>query len=893
MSLQKYWEKRDFKQTPEPRGKVVKAKDRLAFFIQKHDATRLHYDFRLELDGTLKSWAVPKGPSLDPADKRLAVHVEDHPLDYGTFEGIIPPHQYGAGTVLLWDKGSWLPQGDALAGYKKGHLKFELMGEKLNGRWALVRMGKPAANGKENWLLIKERDEEARSGKAADITTLRPESVLTGITEMAPDEASTARWTTGKPARGVPKSKSGKAKVLVADKAHSAAPVPKTKARPAKMPTPALGDIAGARKAKFPDSVQPQLATLTERAPEGEEWLCEVKFDGYRALARLDKTQVALYTRAGNDWTAKWQGIADVLKQLTPHQAWLDGEVVALDSEGKISFQALQNFARKGHDARLVYYVFDLVYLDGYDLSEVALLERKRLLQALLTTLGENDQVIYNDHLVGDAANVFQHACMHSLEGIVVKRADGRYVQTRSRAWLKLKCRHRQEFVIGGFTDPAGSRTGFGAILLGVNDEQGRLRYAGRVGTGFDQSKLTSLRKKFAAREIKTTPFHNPPTGAEARGVHWLKPELVAEINFAEWTGEGLVRHGSFIALRDDKPSREIVQEKPLSQRALREVETESAKQAAQAPSKSRQQPSAAAAHASVAGITITHPSRILFPGVAWTKLDLAHYYESVAAWILPHLKGRPLTLVRCPQGGGAHCFFQKHVNETIPDEIGRIEVPEDEGKAIYMLAESLPALIGLVQMGVLELHTWGSHQGKLDMADRIIFDLDPAPDLPWARVVEAAQIIRALLQEIGLRSFVKTTGGKGLHIALPIKPERPWATVKAFSKAIAEHLAATFPDRFTSKITKAKRNDKIFIDYLRNGSGATAVAAFSTRARPNAPVSTPLAWEELEQDVRADSFNLGNIAARLSALKADPWQDYFTLKQALSAKMLSTFGVT
>lgn len=876
MSLQKYWNKRDFEQTPEPRGKVAKNKSRLGFFIQKHDARRLHYDFRLELDGTLKSWAVPKGPSLNPADKRLAVHVEDHPLDYGTFEGIIPPRQYGAGTVLLWDQGTWIPQGDARAGYRKGHLKFQLEGEKLSGSWALVRMGKPGQQGKENWLLIKEHDDRARTGKDADITALRPDSVLSGATEISGDDASVARYTRGKPARGTKKI-SGRNTVSM-NKSITGASM-------------ATAEVAGARKKNMPALIKPQLATLTERAPDGEGWLCEAKFDGYRALARVDRAEVALYTRAGNDWTAKWQSIAEALSPLAPHQAWLDGEVVALDEQGKISFQALQNFARNGHEAPLVYYVFDLVYLDGFDLSEAPLLERKRLLEMLLVHLGDNPHVVYNDHLVGDAANLLEHACMHGLEGIIVKRADGRYLPARSRSWLKLKCRHRQEFVIGGYTNPGGSRTGFGAILLGVYDAQQQLRYAGRVGTGFDEVNLTRLLKKFSACEIKTAPFENPPSGADARGVHWMRPELVAEINFAEWTSDGRIRQGSFVALRDDKHSTDIVQEQPLSKSALRSVEQDTVQHAKQPAAKVKKQPAASAA-LTVAGINITHPSRILFPDVQWTKADLARYYENVADWILPHVQQRPLTLVRCPQGGGAHCFFQKNVNETVPDEIGRIEVPEDQGKAIYMLANDVPALISLVQIGVLELHTWGSHQGKLDYPDRIIFDLDPAPGLPWPRVVEAAQLIRTLLSELGLTSFVKTTGGKGLHVTLPIKPERTWAAIKAFTKAIAEHLAQTFPDRFTANISKAKRNNKIFVDYLRNGSGATAVAAFSTRARPNAPVSVPLAWEELEQDVRADSFNLGNIHARLAALHDDPWEEYFSLRQRVTSKMLNSFGV-
>lgn len=876
MSLQKYWNKRDFEQTPEPRGKVAKNKTRLGFFIQKHAARRLHYDFRLELDGTLKSWAVPKGPSLNPADKRLAVHVEDHPLDYGTFEGIIPPNQYGAGTVLLWDKGIWMPQGNAREGYRKGHLKFQLEGEKLSGGWALVRMGKPAQQGKENWLLIKEHDAQARSGKDANIIALRPESVLTGSKEISADDVTVARYTSDRAAHDN-KKMSGR-KTASGHKSIT-------------DPSMAAAEVAGARKKTLPGLIKPQLATLTERAPEGEGWLCEVKFDGYRALARVDRTEVALYTRAGHDWTAKWQSIAEALSPLASHQAWLDGEVVALDEQGKISFQALQNFARDGRAAPLVYYVFDLIYLDGFDLSEAPLLERKRLLRMLLATMGDNPHVVYNDHVVGDAADILEHACMHGLEGIIVKRADGRYLPTRSRSWLKLKCRHRQEFVIGGYTNPGGSRTGFGAILLGVYDEQQQLRYAGRVGTGFDEVNLTRLLEKFSAREIKTAPFKNPPTGADARGVHWMRPDLVAEINFAEWTGDGRIRQGSFVALRDDKLSKDIVQERPLSKSAVRRAERDTAQRVEQPAAKVKKQPAASAA-LTVAGINISHPSRILFPGAQWTKADLAHYYENVADWILPHLRQRPLTLVRCPQGGGAHCFFQKNVNETVPDEIGRIEVPEDQGKAIYMLANDVPALISLVQIGVLELHTWGSHQGKLEYPDRIIFDLDPAPGLPWPRVVEAAQLIRALLGEVGLTSFVKTTGGKGLHIALPIKPERTWTEVKAFTKAIAEHLAQTLPDRFTANISKAKRTDKIFVDYLRNGLGATAVAAFSTRARPNAPVSVPLAWEELERNVRSDSFNLANIHARLSALRADPWEEYFSLKQRITSKMLKSFDL-
>ena len=616
-----------------------------------------------------------------------------------------------------------------------------------------------------------------------------------------------------------------------------------------------------------------------------------ILFDGYRALCRVEQGKAQLYTRAGNGWTKKWAGIAHAAATLPVEQAWLDGEVVAISEDGSISFQALQNMARDGEAARLAYYVFDLVYLNGYDLSEVPLLERKRLLKTLLADVDPNGAIFYSDHIIGDAQNVFTHACMHNLEGIVVKRADASYTQSRSRSWLKIKCQHRQEFVIGGYTNPAGSRAGFGALLLGVYDSNHQLQYSGRVGTGFGTALLEALSKKFPRLGQKTSPFNNPPTGAEARGVHWLKPELIGEVSFAEWTESGVIRHASFVGLRTDKPGHEIVREIPLTKSGL---------PVARSGTSVKSQHTALAdkvdipvnKEARVAGVALSNPSRILFPDVGWTKLDLAHYYENVAEWILPHLHKRPLTLVRCPHGGGSQCFFQKHVKESIPKEVDHVEVPEEDSTATYMMANRLPAIIGLVQMGVLELHTWGSQEGHLNLPDRIIFDLDPAPDLEWIQVIQAAQLVRALLEEIGLKSFVKTTGGKGLHVAVPIKPERPWAEIKAFTRAIAEHLAVTLPERFTSKMTKAKRTNKIFIDYLRNASGATAVAAFSTRARPNAPVSVPITWEELNIDLHSDTFTLSNIDQRLSQIKEDPWAEYFELKQRVTATMLRKFGL-
>lgn len=885
MGLQKYWDKRDFSVTPEPRGEIVKTGSELSYYIQEHHARRLHYDFRLELEGTLKSWAVPKGPSLDPSEKRLAVHVEDHPLEYGTFEGDIPEHQYGAGHVKLWDRGVWTPIGDARQGYRKGRLKFRLEGVKLAGVWNLVRMP-PREEGKENWLLIKEDDEEARTGEEAHITTLRPESV----SDNPPGTRKI--WQSNRAVDAPPESPKSKT-----------AKGAKTKKAALAISSAGLAKIEGAQKSALPDLITPQLATLAPHAPEGNDWLSEIKFDGYRAVTSIKNGKARMYTRAGNDWTDKWAQIADVVGDLPVNEAWLDGEVVALDEQGNVSFQALQNMARSSKQARLAYYVFDLVHFDGYDLSRTPLIERKRLLQEILSAAPESGLLLYSDHIQGGAQQVFEHACMHGLEGIVVKRADAGYQQTRGRSWLKVKCLQRQEFVIGGYTEPAGSREEFGALLVGVYDDKKRLVYAGRVGTGFDAALLKSISRDLKKLEQNKPAFHNPPKGYEAKGVHWLKPELVAEINFAQWTDSGSIRHASFAGLRKDKPAQDIVREEPLSERDLKQEEKKAAKAESTKTSNTKkgataepEPPHRSAAMtgknrvASVAGIKITHPSKILFPGIGLTKLELAQYYERVADWILPHLKDRPLTLVRCPDGGEKECFFQKNAKETIPESVGRIEVPVD-GTSTYMEAESVEALIGLVQMGVLELHTWGSHEGALEKPDRMIFDIDPAEGLGWERVVEAALLIRSLLVEIGLKTFLKTTGGKGLHVVVPLKPEHGWDEVKAFSKSVAEHLSDTLPDRFTANMSKSKRTNRIFIDYLRNGLGATAVAAYSTRAKPNAPVSVPIAWEELNAEVRSNTFNVRNIFERLESLKQDPWKDYFKLQQRLTKDMLKIFS--
>lgn len=864
MGLEKYWQKRDFDITPEPRGSAKASGSELAFYIQKHHARRLHYDFRLELQGTLKSWAVPKGPSLDPKDKRLAVHVEDHPLEYGTFEGDIPAHQYGAGHVILWDQGVWEPIGDAVKGYREGSLKFHLHGEKLSGKWALVRMKGKDDGDKENWLLIKEKDEEARTGDEANITENMPDSV----------KVQTARSTN--------KTKTSRKKTI---------------AQPLKKTAAASGNSLSKKLMKpMPASLKPQLATLAQRAPRGDEWLAELKFDGYRALAKLENGKAVIYSRNGNDVSKKWAVITEALAELPAEQAWLDGEVVAIRPDGTISFQELQNAMRLGKDVQLAYFIFDLLYLNGNDLTGLPLIQRKELLQALLAEVDKESPLHFSDHIEGQADEIFEHACMHSQEGIIVKRKDGLYHQYRSQDWLKVKCHQRQEFVIGGYTDPAGSRNGFGALLLGVYDDSGKLHYSGRVGTGFNAASLKAVAAHFSKLKSNQPAFAEPPKGQDARGVHWLKPELVAEVQFAAWTDSGVVRHASFLALRNDKPAEQIVHEIPLQPKQIESLErqtTEKNKKAespVQKPATSSP-PSTQRGNVKIAGVTLSNPAKVLFSGKGITKQGLAEYYAKVEKWILPHLHDRPLSIVRCPNGQDDQCFFQKHAAASMHADIERIEVPTSQKDANYMLANNLPALISLVQMGVLELHTWGASKHHLEQPDRLIFDLDPDEGLDWQAVTDAALLTRGLLEELGLRSFVKTTGGKGLHVVAPIVPDHDWDTIKQFTKGIAAHMSAQIPDRFTANMSKQKRSKKIFIDYLRNSLGATAIAAYSTRAKPNAPISVPIFWEEVGDEVRSDSFRVDNIMQRLSTLDEDPWKDYAKTRQRITSSMLKHFS--
>ena len=866
MALERYRQKRNFAVTPEPPGKLKRRKtQQLAFVVQKHAATRLHYDLRLELNGVFLSWAVPKGPSLDPNDKRLAVHVEDHPLEYGDFEGVIPPKQYGAGTVMVWDRGTWEPRTDPAEGYAKGRLKFELEGEKLKGGWNLVRSRGGKYGGDKSWLLIKETDEFARLGSNALVTEDRPDSVVSGrsieeIAAQADRVWHSNKSVTANVQGGAVRERVARAKIR-------------------------LADIKGARKASLPKRVDVQLATLVKSPPEGAAWVHEIKYDGYRMLCSIADHEAHLVSRNDKDWTSAFPALARTLGRLNVDTACLDGEVVVVDAQGRTSFQALQNALVPTARAQpLSYFAFDLLYLNGYDLRGVALAERKRLLQGLLSS--SPPAVKYSDHFQVPGAAFLKNVCQLGLEGMVSKRSDLPYQAGRGTAWQKVKCLQRQEMVIGGFTDPEGSRQGFGALLLGVYEPDGRLAYAGKVGTGFNEAMLGSLSRTLAGLTQKQSPFYNPPTGAEARRTHWVKPTLVAEVSFTEWTDDGTLRHPVFLGLRSDKPATEVVRERTLNVNAVNPSASDSPGRASRGKARTHSDPDA------VAGIALTNPDKALYPEAKISKRDLALYYAAVSERMLPHLIERPLTLFRCPNGWSKGCFYQKRADDSVSEAIARVPIRTSEGLTVeYMMANSVSAIVALVQMGVLEMHPWGSRAQHLGRPDRIIFDLDPADDVAWQDVKQAALLVKALLENLGIMPFLKTTGGKGLHVAVAIEPTVGWEEVKGFSKAVAELLERTFPDRFTSNLMKVSRRGRVFIDYLRNSEGATAIAPYSTRARADAPVSTPLSWDELAGDVRFAHFHVGNVPKRLVRMKTDPWQDLDNKAVALTKAMMARVG--
>ena len=873
MGLAKYRKKRDFKKTAEPRGGKTKSRaSGLSFVVQKHDASHLHYDFRLELDGVLKSWAVPKGPSLDPSQKRLAVEVEDHPLEYGSFEGTIPQGEYGGGTVMLWDHGPWEPLEDPQTGYRNGKLKSLLHGEKLHGEWMLVRRHGPQT-AKPQWLLFKVRDAAARDEKDFDVTEEKPLSVTTGrdLDEIA------------------------------MDKKHAHHGNGASKAKPAKSKPRATRR----GKLSLPASIEPQLPTLVDAAPEGDDWFHEIKFDGYRMICSVDGERVRFETRNHLDWTAKLPELVEAVGKLGLHRTILDGEVVAFDEKGVTQFQLLQNAFRERKRQHLTFMVFDLLFLDGEDLRGLPLEERKAKL-AVLGLPTDRGRVRYVEHIDGNGPEFFEQAERRGLEGIVSKRRDRPYSSGHGMDWVKIKAHQRAEFVVGGFTEPAGSRSGFGALLVGYHDGDKKLHYAGRVGTGFSDKTLAELKARLQSLEQAKSPFFEASSGpGRMKGVHWVRPDLVAEVAFSNWTNDHLLRQPSFQGLREDKPANAVVKETATeTPKATSKMKGKPKKTSGAADARNRKRDAGRAGkrdavpgnegakksdgetETSIVGVRVTHPDRILFADAGITKRELAQYYVDIADWMLPHVVDRPLSIVRCPGGAGGACFFQKHPGDIAPKELRRVRIRDKSGEEEYVVVEDVKGLVALTQIAALEIHIWGSRRDELERPDRIVFDLDPAPEIGWAQVIAGALELRKFLQELGLESFVKTTGGKGLHIVVPVLRKHDWGFIAEFTQSVARAVERAAPDRYVSNMSKKKRTGKIFVDYLRNQRGATFVAPFSTRARPAAPISMPISWSELPRIKSADQFVLTQVSKRLKSKSKDPWEGIERVRQSLTASM-------
>jgi len=1007
-TLQQYREKRNFGITSEPAEGGTANDDARAFVIQKHWASRLHYDLRLELDGAMKSWAVPKGPSYDVADKRMAVQVEDHPIAYNQFEGEIPKGQYGAGRVIIWDEGVWVPLEDPVEGYRRGMLKFELHGVKMRGKWALIRM-KGKGEKQPPWLLIKEKDAFVKPAAEFSVVDEMPDSVVPLRAEVkkaraqqaraatAAKTAPTAKATTAKGATAKAAS-AAEAKASKADRAETSAASDAPKASGTKAATATskrakaavkkaldgdpdastavAEDTAGrlpGEAAPLPDLLKPQLATLVDAPPPNpKDWLFEVKFDGYRIGARLDGKRVQLFTRNGHDWTHKLQHLADALATMKTGKAWLDGEIVVLGDNGAPSFQALQNAFDSSKTGNIAYYVFDAPFLAGRDLRGETLMTRRALLEQIFDD-DSPDLVRFSGAFDVRPQDLVTSACKMGLEGVIGKLRDSTYVSRRSPAWIKLKCGQRQEFVVVGYTQPKGTRVGLGALLIAVHDDDGALRFAGSVGSGFDDRGLTEIKQKLDAIAVDKSPFSvRTPVDRTAQ---WVKPQLLAEVSFSEWTSSGSIRHPVFKGLRSDKPAKAIGREKPVpakevvaklnaatpddSESTMKKtsaatkakksakkattgkatVEKATAKKtpvkkatvkeaaAKSAPSKksaggtasskkattkidvaekstAKKTPAkkatakkatakkatakkATAAPATVANATaspaktatkkssakLTHPERVIDSSTGLTKLDLAEYYARVSPLLLPHLKARPVSLVRAPGGIEKELFFQKHLEAPMPG-VKPLDPKLDPDHPPLLEVPTAQALMSAVQMNTVEFHTWNAVKTAIDKPDRMTFDLDPGEGIKWPAMVQAAQLVRVMLTEIGLTSWIKTSGGKGLHVVVPLKKQYGWDTVKSFSQAIVQHLARTLPKLFVAKSGPKNRVGKIFVDYLRNGFGATTASAWSARARPGMGVSVPIEWDEVEGISSGGHWTIANIDDRLE-IGNHPWDDY------------------
>jgi len=841
MPLEEYGAKRDFAKTPEPgaAGAQPGGGGSLRFVVQKHHASSLHYDFRLELDGVLLSWAVPKGPSLDPRDKRLAIHVEDHPLDYADFEGTIPEGEYGGGTVIVWDRGTWEPLGDTHAGLAKGDFKFVLRGSKLRGTWVLVRLKPRPGERQESWLLIKERDDDARPRDEYDLLAERPESVKSGL---GVDDLGTAPPGASEPT--------------------SAAP-------------PVGRDVLAAHLPRAsPGMVDLELATLVDAPPSGQEWISEVKYDGYRVAILLDAGRARVFTRSHADWSGRFARLARAAEALPASSVLIDGEAVVFDDQGISRFALLQGALRDDPE-RIAYVAFDLLHLNGYDLRSLPLIGRKELLRELLAGRPADFPLHYADHITSDATAFHRQACQSDLEGVVCKRAGSAYIAGRGRDWLKVKCHLAQEFVIGGFTEGHGVRAGFGALLLGVWDGS-KLVYAGRVGTGLDEATIAGLRARLDALESLAPPFE-PPPHITGHVLHWARPELVAEVAFREWTADGVLRQPVFLGLREDKEAASVVRELPAQAPVASAAPTTAGEAPRTAHGDDALQPAPAdapaASSAELLGIAISNPGKRLFPDSAFTKRDLAAYYAAVAQRMLPHVAGRPLTLVRCPGGERADCFYQRHADTSMPrapirlfpHKLGEHEVED------WLVVDSAEGLVALAQMGVVEVHTWLSRTDAPTRPDQLVFDLDPGPGVSGRELQDGARRVAEECAALGFVPFLKATGGKGLHVVLPIEPVWEFPRVHALARLLAERVSSVQPSAFTTKMAKDARGGRIFIDYLRNSEGASVIAPYSTRNRPGPTCSVPLAWEELDEGFDARGFTPDRVLARISA-GTDPW---------------------
>ena len=867
-ALEKYQSMRDFAVTAEPSGKQPVAKSKqLRFVIQKHAATRLHYDFRLELNGTFRSWAVTRGPSLNPADKRLAVEVEDHPLDYGDFEGTIPKGQYGGGTVMLWDRGTWEPEGDPDKMLAKGDLKFTLDGEKLHGSWVLVRMKGDKFGGKRiNWLLIKHHDQYAKDGNGEAILK-KDHSVASG---RAMDQIEAG---TGKKPRPFMRAKAFKADAVWVSRSSRSERADPVDLRERRTPrAQASGRTGGGNEresaavkpkkiSSLPRFVEPQLCRLVDRPPSGAGWAHEVKFDGYRMQLRVDSGKAKLLTRKGLDWTGKFAAIAQAAAKLP--DCITDGEVCALNHEGAPDFAALQAALSDGKSEKLIFFVFDLLFARDEDLRALPLSERKERLEDLLKQAKTGTHLRFVEHFASDGDAVLQSACRVNLEGIVSKRLDAAYTSGRGDSWTKAKCRAGHEVVIGGWSTTGGK---FRSLLVGVHRGE-HLAYVGRVGTGYSATKVKQLMPRLKAAAASASPFTGKGAPRHEPGVHWLKPELVAEIEFAGWTGDGNVRQAAFKGLRADKPADEVQAETPKMAKKL--AEPKAGKKTA---------PKAGKADAVVMGVAISHPEKALWPDAGdakpVTKLDLARYFEAVGDWIMPHIKGRPCSLVRAPDGiEGEQRFFQRHAGAGQSDLFTQVKVSGD--RKPYLQIDRVEALAAAAQAGGLELHPWNCAPGKPDVPGRFVFDLDPSPDLDFDDVIAAAKELKGRLEELGLVPFAKTTGGKGLHVVTPFEAGRSigWPEAKAVAREICARMAADSPDKYLVNMSKAKRQGKIFLDYLRNDRMATAVAPLSPRARPGATISMPLEWSAIKRGLDPKRFTVRTVPNLIAKSRA--WKDY------------------